>query len=205
MTTLLQSRPLSQHEQYFLTFGGDWWRTCWARIQSTASTSEYTFALMAVGIENQDWPHMQQRNMCTDFSLSAHLVLLPFQRHVEILASGRDKMGPATNELRGKGNNCSKASIGPTSKDYGEQIPVSLSQQTMLYPNRPDVSIMLEIKSRKNENRKSMPYLSDIASILGGTQCPNRLHCRDPHGTEGGIECLFDLQCHQLAKIMGHL
>ena len=63
---------------------------------------------------------------------------------------------------------------------------------------------MSEIKSQKKESRKSSCYLSDTASTLGGTQCPIRWHRRDPHGKEGRIECLFGLQCHQLAKTMGH-
>ena len=63
---------------------------------------------------------------------------------------------------------------------------------------------MSEIKSQKNENRQSPRYLSDNAFTLGGTQCPIRWHRRDPHGTEGRKECSFGLQCHQLAKIMGH-
>jgi hypothetical protein len=50
-----------------------------------------------------------------------------------------------------------------------------------------------------------MRYLSDAASILGGTQCPYRLHCCSPQGNEGWIESLFDLQCQRLTKIMGHL
>ena len=38
-------------------------RTCWEKILSMALTFEYTFALIAVGIESQDWPHMQQTNV----------------------------------------------------------------------------------------------------------------------------------------------
>jgi hypothetical protein len=44
---------------------------------------------------------------------------------------------------------------------------------------------------------------SNPTSRLGGTQCPDRWHCHDPHGKEGRVECLFDLQCHQFAEMMG--
>jgi hypothetical protein len=53
---------------------------------------------------------------------------------------------------------------------------------------------MSEIKLQKYENQKSLRYLSGAASILGGTQYPNRWHCRDPHGKVGQIECSFDLK-----------
>jgi hypothetical protein len=46
-----------------------------------------------------------------------------------------------------------------------------------------------------------MRYLGDATSTLKWHTMPNRLHCRDPHGEEGRIECLFDLQCRRLAKI----
>ena len=48
-----------------------------------------------------------------------------------------------------------------------------------------------------------MRYCRDAASSLSGAQCPNRLHRRDPHGEEGQIGCLIDLQCQRLAEIMG--
>jgi hypothetical protein len=54
------------------------------------------------------------------------------------------------------------------------------------------------------ENQKSLHYFSDTPSRLGGTQCNNRWHCCNPHGKEGRIECLFDLQYLQLVEIMGY-
>jgi hypothetical protein len=38
-----------------------------------------------------------------------NLLLFPFQRHVEMFAYGRDKMGCANNEPQGKGINSRKA------------------------------------------------------------------------------------------------
>jgi hypothetical protein len=32
---------------------------------------------------------------------------------------------------------------------------------------------------------------------------PNKWHCHDPHGKDGWIECLFDLQYLQLVEIVG--
>jgi hypothetical protein len=58
-----------------------------------------------------------------------------------------------------------------------------------------------EIELQKYENQKSLHYFSNTASRLGGAQCANRWHCCDPHGKEGQMECLFDLQCLQLAEI----
>jgi hypothetical protein len=67
-----------------------------------------------------------------------------------------------------------------------------------------NVTTGLQIELQKYENRKSLHYFSDTAFRLGSTQCANRWHPCDPHGKEGWIECLFDLQCPQLAEIMGY-
>ncbi len=50
-----------------------------------------------------------------------------------------------------------------------------------------------------------MRYLGDATSTLKRHTMPNRLHRLDPHGEEGQIDCLFDLQCQRLAMIMRHL
>jgi len=63
---------------------------------------------------------------------------------------------------------------------------------------------MSEIKTRKmNLENKCVTYGRDAASTLFGARSPNRLHRRDPHGEEGGIERSFDLQCQRLAEVMG--
>ncbi len=53
--------------------------------------------------------------------MNIDLILLPLQRHVEVLASERQKMGWGNNAQWGKGNNPVKATLdtGPTSQDYG--------------------------------------------------------------------------------------
>jgi hypothetical protein len=39
------------------------------------------------------------------------LLFLPFQRHVEVLASDRQKIGLAINAYKGKENNCGNATL----------------------------------------------------------------------------------------------
>jgi hypothetical protein len=106
----------------FLTlFFGDLRRTFWARIQSTASTSNHTFALMEEGIESLvarfAWDVRKKRAAF----LARSLTML--QRHVEVFASERQKKGRGNNAHRGKGNSVVKPHLpesGPASQDYGE-------------------------------------------------------------------------------------
>jgi hypothetical protein len=97
------------------------------------------------------------------------------------------------------------ATEGHGSQDYKEQIPGGLSQQTMTGPTI-GLNVTTDVQNQvtKIENQKSLHYFSDAASRLGGTQCANRWHRCDPHRKEGWIECLFGLQCLQLAEIMGY-
>jgi hypothetical protein len=38
-------------------------------------------------------------------------LLLPFQRHVEVLASDKENIGPANNAPQGMGKHCNKATL----------------------------------------------------------------------------------------------
>ena len=71
-----------------------------------------------------------------------------------------------------------------------------LSRQTM--PERTvgsKLTINIGNQLQNNENQKSQRILSDTTSTIIGTQFPNIWHHSDPHGKEGRIEFLFDLQC----------
>ncbi len=59
-------------------------------------------------------------------------------------------------------------------------------------------------KKMKIENQCATLVMPHLHTLNRHTM-PNRSHRRDPHGEEGRIECLFDLQCQRLAKIMRHL
>ncbi len=78
-----------------------------------------------------------------------------------MFASGRDKMGRASNEPRGKGDNWGKAPLCPVSKDYREQIPSGLSQQTMLYPTiGPNITIIyVGNQVAKKSEINALPYV----------------------------------------------
>jgi hypothetical protein len=97
------------------------------------------------------------------------------------------------------------ATVDRGPQDHKEQILGGLSQQTITDPTKGlNVTTGVQNQVAKIENQKSLHYFSDAASRLGGAQCANRWHCCDPHGKEGRIECLFDLQCLQSAEIMGY-
>ncbi len=97
------------------------------------------------------------------------------------------------------------ATEGCGSQDYKEQIPGGLSQQIMTGPTTGlNGTTGAQNQVAKIKNQKSLHYISDAASRLGGPQCTNRWYCCDPHGKEGWIKCSFDLQCLQLAEIMGY-
>ncbi len=104
-------------------------RTGWARIQSTASTSENTFVLMAAGIESlvarfalhAMKKHVQpsQRTYLYDTTYS-----FLFEDLLKCYLLKIQKMGRGKQCTQGKGKQCGKATIsGPVSQDYGEQIP----------------------------------------------------------------------------------
>jgi hypothetical protein len=68
-------------------------RTCWTRVPSNASTSEYPFALIAAGIESQvTWFASQARKMkIAAFFARSSTLFFPLWSNEKMLASGRDK------------------------------------------------------------------------------------------------------------------
>jgi hypothetical protein len=70
---------------------------------------------------------------CAAFSARSSTLFLPFQRDVEVeylFLRGREWVA-GTMRTGEKGNNRGKATIGPMSQDYGEQIPACMSWQTI--------------------------------------------------------------------------
>ncbi len=67
--------------------------TCWTRIQSAASTSEYPFALIAAGIESlvSGFASQARKKRAAFFARSS--TLYPFQGHIEVLASENTENG----------------------------------------------------------------------------------------------------------------
>jgi len=104
----------------------------------------------------------------------------------------------------GEGNNCSKVPIkAPLHKTMESRSPVVWVGKTMHDPTvDPDVSIGVRNPVAKRENQKSSHHCRETTQSI--TQRQKIQHRRDTHGEESWKECVFDLKCHQLIKIMGH-
>jgi hypothetical protein len=84
-----------------------------------------------------------------------NLVLLPFQRHVEVLASENTENEWQEQCTPGKGKQCGKATLsGPMSQDLGEQIPNGMSQQ-IIHNSTVDTELTINVGNRVAKIRKS--------------------------------------------------
>jgi hypothetical protein len=69
----------------------------------------------------------------------------------------------------------------------------------------PDVTFKLGNRFAKYWKIKNQFATLETPHLLqSGTQWQNSQHRPDPHGEGDTMACAFDLQCHQLTKIMGH-
>jgi hypothetical protein len=143
---------VSAQQVFSTSFFGDSPCTCWARIWSTVSTSEYTFALMEAGIESLvPWfaPHGRKKRAA--FLAQSSTIL---QRHDEELASANTENGLQEQCAPGKGKQYGKATLsGPASQDYREQISNGMSQQT-IHNSTVDTELTINVGNRVAKIRK---------------------------------------------------
>jgi hypothetical protein len=81
-----------------------------------------------------------------------------------------------------KGNSVVKPLSSPASQDYGDQIPNGMSQQT-IDDSTVDTELTINVGNHVEKEKKN-----HATSRLGGAQCTNRRHCRDPHEKKGRME-----------------
>jgi hypothetical protein len=94
---------------------------------------------------------------CGLLSAIIDLVILPCRRHIEVLASENREEGSREQCAPGKGKQCGKATLsGPTSQDYGEQIPngIRMSQQT-INNSTIDTDLTIDVRNCVAKIRKS--------------------------------------------------
>jgi hypothetical protein len=82
-------------------------------------------------------------------------LLLPFQRHVEVLTSENTENWLRVKCAPWKGKECGEATLsGPLSQDYGEQIPNGMSQQT-INDSTVDTELTIDVGNCVEKIRKS--------------------------------------------------
>jgi hypothetical protein len=111
---------------------------------------------MAAGIESLVAKFaLHAMKKCAAFSAHIIPVLLPFWRHVEVLASENTENGSRETMRTGKGKQCGKATLsGPASQGYGEQIPNGMSRQTIT-DSTGDTELTIDVGNLVAKIRKS--------------------------------------------------